>query len=64
MLPEEQLTVRDKEWLKKLAAGLGPKELGASKTAVANRLLRIRSILNAKTTAQAVAEAIRRGVIQ
>lgn len=59
------LTERDKMWLKALADGEQPKAFsGSSFQAVRKRLCKIRRSLGARTTTQAVAEALRRGEIK
>lgn len=59
------LTDRDKYWLQRLADGATAKELErGSVTAVASRLMVVRRILGARTNEQAVAEAMRRGVVR
>ena len=57
-----RLTDRDIEWLQRLANGDSPKELGGS--SVKTRLMKIRVRLGAKTTAHAIAIALRQGAIE
>ena len=61
-----QLTTRDRLWLTELSHGATTKELSesASWQAAKNRMQSIRHFLNVATTTQAVAEAIRRGIIR
>lgn len=59
------LTDRDVEWLRALSQGAQPKELqgGLSRNAVTNRLDKVRKAMGAKTTAQAVAIAVKKELI-
>jgi len=66
MQQEDQLvlTDRDKRWLQQLADGVEPKNLSDSTPQAArNRLMRIRRILRANTTTEAVAKAFRLGLV-
>lgn len=61
------LTKRDVEWLKELSNGAQTKSLVTdeiSERGVQNRLIKIKALLRAENIAQAVAEALRRGIIQ
>lgn len=55
---------RDIDWLQRLANGEEMKSFDAGYPAVRERFAKIRSALGAKTTAEAVAIAIRKGLIQ
>jgi DNA-binding CsgD family transcriptional regulator len=65
-LPLMELSKRDILWLKELSNGTVSAELtgSPSKQVAKNRLVRIRQYFGAQTTTQAVAEAIRRGLIR
>lgn len=64
--PVESLSPSDLLWLNELSEGKSFKQLtGATSEGVAkNRFLRIRKFLGAKNTTQAVAKAIRNGIIK
>jgi hypothetical protein len=57
---------RDIRWLKLLSNGVRLKDLPEipKENSARNRLMLIRQFMNVRTTAQAVAEAIRRGIIK
>ena len=60
------LSTRDKLWLTELSHGLITKQLteASSEAWAKNRLLKVRRFMGVKTTTQAVAEAIRKGIIK
>lgn len=62
----QRLEDRDVHWLHLLSHGAIPKNLPglASEGAIKNRLGMIRSFMNVRTTTEAVAEAMRRGIIR
>ena len=62
--PIKRLCPRDIEWLQKLANGASGPQLHTSYGYTRTRLASVRQLLNARTTTQAVAEAIRRGIIE
>ena len=60
-----ELSPRDVMWLQRLADGVRLSDLPARSEQVAkNRVMRIRWFLQAETTTQAVAIALRRGIIR
>jgi DNA-binding NarL/FixJ family response regulator len=63
--PLKGLKNMDVMLLRLLSDGLTAKEIpGLTEQGVKNRLFRLRQFLNVRTTTQAVAEAIRRGIIE
>lgn len=64
--PDKALIVRDLLWLYQLSHGRTAKQLSWKLTeqGIKNRLIKIRQRLHVKTTTEAVAEALRRGLIQ
>lgn len=64
--PLQNLSRRDVIWLQQLSHGMVIKELKGvtSEQAAKNRILRIRKFLGAYNTTQAVAVAIRQGIIK
>ena len=62
---EVKVTTRDLIWMQQLDDGKEPKNLtGATTQGVRNRMYRLRRIFGANTTAQVIAMAIRKGMIQ
>lgn len=62
--PIEQLTERDRDWLERLSNGLEFCDIYHSRGYLKNRMMAIRRHLNANNTTQAIAIAIRRGIIR
>jgi hypothetical protein len=61
--PLKELNVRDRRWLRKLAGGYLISEIHPQSAYAKQRLSKIRDFFGARTTTQAVVEAIRCGII-